>query len=201
MDTSAGIETAAAESPRARRRVRNYLIDTSLQLRLAAYLLAVAVTLSVTLGWLLWNAYSETTRVLALADPDVGASLARDDQIRMIWIVGTLVALLLLLLVGAVVVTHRIAGPAYVLAGTCREVREGRLPPLRQFRSGDLLLDLAGDVEGMVDALRAREEHERAALQEAAERLRDPGTSPERRARAVEDLERMAAEKAQRLGV
>ncbi|HSN89733.1 MAG TPA: hypothetical protein VLS93_00770 [Anaeromyxobacteraceae bacterium] len=200
MDTSAGIETAADQAPRPRRRVRNYLLDTSLQLRLSAYLLGVAVTLSVALGWLLWSAYSETTRVLSLADPDVGASLARDDQIRMMWIVGALVALLALLLVGAVVVTHRIAGPAFVLAGTCREVREGRLPAVRRFRSGDLLLDLAGDVAEMVDALRAREEQERSALQAAAERLRDPGASPERRARALEDLERMAAEKAQRLG-
>jgi methyl-accepting chemotaxis protein len=199
MDTSAGIETAAAEAPRTRRRVRNYLLDTSLQLRLAAYLLAVAVTLSAVLGWLLWNAYSETTRVLALADPDVGASLARDDQVRMMWLAGALVALLLVLLAGAVVVTHRIAGPAFVLARTCREVGEGRLSPLRQLRSRDLLLDLAGDVADMVDGLRAREERERSSLRAAADRLRDPGASPQERARAIEDLERMAAEKAQRL--
>jgi len=199
MDTSAGIETAAAEATRTRRRVRNYLLDTSLQLRLAAYLLAVAVSLSAALGWLLWNAYSETTRVLALADPDVGASLARDDQVRMMWIVGALVVLLLILLAGAVVVTHRIAGPAFVLGRACREVGEGRLSPLRQLRSRDMLPDLAGDVAEMVDALRAREERERHALRAAADRLRDPGASPESRARAIEELERMATEKAQRL--
>jgi methyl-accepting chemotaxis protein len=199
METSAGIETAAAGAPRTRRRVRNYLIDTSLQLRLAAYLLAVAVTLSAALGWLLWNAYAETTRVLTLADPDVGASLAREDQVRMMWIVGVLVALLLLLLAGAVVVTHRIAGPAFVLARTCREVGEGSLAQLRSLRSTDLLGDLAEDVAGMVDALRAREARERDGVRAAVERLRDPGSSPEARARALEDLERLVAEKARRL--
>jgi methyl-accepting chemotaxis protein len=199
METRAGIETAAAEATRPRRRVRNYLLDTSLQLRLAAYLLAVAVTLSLALGWLLWNAYSETTRVLALADPEVGASLAREDQVRMMWLSGMLVVILLLLLAGAVVVTHRIAGPAFVLARTCRDVGEGRLAPLRQLRSSDLLGDLADDVAEMVEGLRAREERERTALRAAAERLRDPGASAEARVRAIEDLERIAAEKAQRL--
>jgi methyl-accepting chemotaxis protein len=199
MQTSAGIETAAAGAPRTRRRVRNYLIDTSLQLRLAAYLLAVAITLSAALGWLLWNAYAETTRVLALADPDVGASLAREDQIRMMWIVGLLVALLLLLLGAAVVVTHRIAGPAFALARACRAVGEGRLAQVRPLRATDLLGDLAEDVAGMVEALRAQEERECDALRAAAERLRDPGAPAESRARAVEELERLAAEKARRL--
>ncbi len=186
-----------------RRRVRNYLLDTSLQLRLASYLLAVALMLSAALGWLLWSAYSETSRVVALADPEVGESiatlLAREDRLRMIWLAAVLGGVLLCLLGAAVVVTHRIAGPAFVIGRTCRQVGEGNLARPRPLRSHDLLTDLADDVAGMVDALRAREEAEREAVLQAASCLRDPARSAADRLAAADELERIAQEKSKRL--
>ncbi|HUL60708.1 MAG TPA: hypothetical protein VLU43_15615 [Anaeromyxobacteraceae bacterium] len=201
----AGLEIPAhpPQAAGAKRRVRNYLLDTSLQLRLASYLLAVAVGLSAVLGWLLWNAYGETSRVVALADPDVGESiatlLAREDRDRMIWLAAALGGVLLCLLGAAVVVTHRIAGPAFVIARTCRQVGEGNLARPRPLRSHDLLTDLADDVANMVEALREREDGECRAVLAAAGRLRDPTASAADRAAAVEALERLAREKSSRL--
>jgi len=193
----------AAGASAAKRRVRNYLLDTSLQLRLASYLLAVAVALSGALGWLLWNAYAETSRVVALADPDVGESiatlLAREDRDRMIWLAAALGGVLVCLLGAAVVVTHRIAGPAFVIARTCRQIAGGSLARPRPLRSHDLLTDLADDVAGMVDALRGREDAERRTVLEASARLRDPAATAADRAAAAEALERLAREKSSRL--
>ena len=71
-----------------KRRLKNYLLDTGLQLKLASYLLAAATALSVGLGWLLWSAYRETSRVVALGDPEVGdsiaAALATEDRWRIV---------------------------------------------------------------------------------------------------------------------
>ncbi len=130
--TPTGEPPAATDAHgRPKRYVRNYLLDTGLQLRLASYLLAVAVALSVGLGWLLWSAYRETSRVIALGDPDVGESiaqaLAREDRWRMFLIAAALSAVLLTLLLASVVITHRIAGPAFVIARTCRAVADGSL--------------------------------------------------------------------------
>lgn len=186
-----------------KRHVRNYLLDTSLQLRLASYLLAAATALSAGLGVLLYQAYRETSRVIALGDPDAGDSiahaLAREDRWRIVLVAVALAAVLLCLLGAAVVITHRIAGPAFVIGRTCRQVGEGNLARPRPLRSGDLLVDLADDVAGMVDALRDREGREREVALSAVATLRDPDASADARAAAARDLERLAEEKEARL--
>ena len=181
-----------------RRRVRNYLLDTSLQLKLASYLLAVATALSLGLGWLLWQAYRETSRVVALGDPDIGDSIAQalavEDRWRIVLVAAALAGVLLCLLGAAVVITHRIAGPAFVIARTCRQVRDGNLERPRPLRSRDLLVDLADEVAEMVEALREREAREAQALLRAAAKLRERGEGPD-----AEDLVRLASEKEARL--
>ncbi len=186
-----------------KRRVRNYLLDTSLQLRLASYLVVVAMALSVALGWLLWSAWRETSRVVALSVPEVAEALApalaEADRGRIIGVAVALGLVLLCLLVGSGVVTHRLAGPAFALAQTCREVAAGRLAAPRKLRARDLLQDLATEVSIMVDALRARELGERAAISRAVARLRDPALPQPERDAALADLERLASDKDVRL--
>ncbi len=193
---------ASARPPK--RSVRNYLLDTSLQLRLASYLVAVATALSMALGWLLWRAYRETSRVIALGDPEVGDSIAQalasEDRWRIVAVAVGLAGVLLCLLLAAVVITHRIAGPAFVIGRTCRKVAEGDLTPPRKLRSNDLLVDLAEDVAGMIDSLRERETRERDLALRVAAKIREPSVSAADRASAADDLERMATDKGTRLG-
>jgi hypothetical protein len=190
--------------PAPKRKVRNYLLDTGLQLRLASYLVAVATVLSVALGGLLWSAYREASRVIALGDPEVSdsiaAALAEEDRGRIVLVAVALAAVLVCLLGAAVVITHRIAGPAFVIRRICGRIAEGDLARPRPLRSHDLLVDLAEAVSAMVDALRAREERDRAAILRAVATLRDRESTPEARAAAAAELERLAAEKEARLG-
>ena len=120
--TPPGATGEPAPSAPPKRYVRNYLLDTGLQLRLASYLLGVAVALSLGLGWLLWSAYRETSRIVALGEPDVGDSIAQalatEDRWRMVLLAAALSAVLIVLLLASVVITHRIAGPAFVIART-----------------------------------------------------------------------------------
>jgi methyl-accepting chemotaxis protein len=193
------VGAASAEVRHVRRSVRNFLLDGRLQLRLAAYLVAVAAALAAGLGWLLWRAWSEASRLVALADPDVtdalAAQLAEEDRLRILLVAGGLVVVLAALALLAVVVTHRIAGPAYALGRACQRVGEGDLAAPRPLRDGDLLVDLADDVAAMISALRAREEAERHALLGALSRLAGQG-DPE----ATAALQRLVAEKDARLG-
>lgn len=204
MDPSANTQ-AATPAPNAvrKRRVRNYLINTKLQLRFASWLLAVAATISIVLGWVLWRSYAETSRVVALMDPEVADSLAAafasEDRARMVWLAAALAVVLVCLLGFAVVMTHRIAGPAFVLARTCRQVADGNLERPRPLRERDMLVELGDDVAHMVDALRDRDQDERDRIQAAITRLADAGGSADDRKRAVGVLEQLAAEKAKRL--
>ena len=207
---SSGTAPKTAPTPPARperrppkRKLRNYLLDTGLQLKLASYLLAVATVLSVGLGWLLWSAYRETSRVIALGDPEVGdsiaAALAAEDRWRIVLVAVALAAVLICLLGAAVVITHRIAGPAFAIRRTCRLVADGKLVRPRPLRDHDLLVDLAETVAAMVDALRDRESSEREAMLRAVATLRDPGATPENCAAAAAELERIATEKGARV--
>jgi HAMP domain-containing protein len=203
-DQSTGTEAplSTGAGGRSHRRVRNYLLDTALQLELASYLLGVALLLSVGLGWLLWQAWQETSRVIALGVPDVedslAGALAGEDRGRLLVVAAALAAVLLCLLLAAVVFTHRIAGPAFALRRTCRQVAEGRLAVPPPLRSGDLLLDLGGEVAGMVQALREREAREREVLLLAARALREAGSGPEALSAAAA-LDRLADQKEERL--
>src|SRR5205085_10731116 len=113
---------------RRQRRLRNYFLNAKLQLRLASYLLGVGVALSLGLGWLVWRAYRETSRVIALSDPDagdsIGMALASEDRVRIVIIAVALLGVLICLVGSALVVSHRIAGPAFAIARTCRMVGE-----------------------------------------------------------------------------
>ena len=191
---------APAEAPR--RRIRNYLIDSSIQLRFASYLVAVAAAISVGLGYLLWSAYRESSRLVSLGDPRVddalATMLAQEDRARMVWLAAGLAVIVLCLLIFAIIVTHRVAGPAVALAKTCRRVAHGDLSRPRPLRRRDLLVDLADEVALMVEGLREREEIERAALTEVAGALRKSGAGgPAQDAAAT--LEQLAGEKAARV--
>ena len=194
---AAGSGTSAAKVS-ARRRMRNFILDPGLQLRFGGYLVAIAVGLSVALGWQVWRGYSEASKLVGLGDPRsdgvVAAMLRADDRAHMLWTAGILSCVVVCLLGVAVVVTHRIAGPAYAIARACRAVASGALVRPRPLRRGDLLVGLADEVSAMVEALRAREEEERARLVQAAQAL---ARSPEE-ARVI--LEQLAAEKARRVG-
>jgi hypothetical protein len=195
--TPAGESTG--ERRQFKRKVRNYLLDTRLQLKIASYLLAFAIALSLGLGWHLWNAFRETSEVVALAAPEVAGALASEDRWRIVQ-VGIIVGFVLVSFLGAsVVITHRIAGPAFVIRRTCTHVGEGNLARPRPLRNHDLLVDLADAVATMVDALRDREAGDRDAMTRAAAVLRDPSASPEDFQRAAAELERLAAEKDARL--
>ncbi len=189
----------APERRKPRRHLRNYLLDTGLQLKLSSYLLAFAVALSVGLGWHLWSAYRETSKVVALAAPEVASALAAEDRWRIVQVSVILVLVLVCLLGASVVITHRIAGPAFVIRRTCNLVAEGNLARPRPLRSHDLLVDLADAVAGMIDALRDREAVDRDAMRAAAAVLRDPAASPEARASAAAQLDRLASDKEARL--
>lgn len=200
MTTAAGRGGGRGGKPY-HRMLRNYLIDASLQLRFASYLVAIAALLSAYLGWRLWNSYREASRLVALGDPvadeAIGQLLANEDRVRMIWLAAGLAGVVICLLGFAVVTTHKVAGPALVLGRTCRQVGEGMLRPPRQLRRGDLLIGLADDVAKMVDRLRAREERERALLHEAVMALSE-GADGVKRAQIL--VEQLATEKAGRLG-
>jgi hypothetical protein len=168
------------DSGMSKRRLRNFLVHPGIQLRLVSYMLLVATAIGSGLSVMVWTAGQDAGPGLM-----VGAALS-----------GAVPALLVL----AIVLTHRVAGPAVALAHTCRRVGAGDLSLPRPLRRRDLLVDLADEVALMVEGLREQEAEERVLLADAANRLRRAGEFAGGSDVATR-LEVLAVRKSQRLGL
>ena len=168
------------DSGMSKRRLRNFLVHPGIQLRLVSYMLLVATAIGSGLSVMVWTAGQEAGPGLV-----IGAALS-----------GAVPGLLVL----AIILTHRVAGPAVALAHTCRRVGAGDLSLPRPLRRRDLLVDLADEVALMVEGLREQEAEERALLADAANRLRRAGEFAGGGDVATR-LEVLAVRKSQRLGL
>ena len=168
------------DSGMSKRRLRNFLVHPGIQLRLVSYMLLVATAIGSGLSVMVWTAGQEAGPGLV-----IGAALS-----------GAVPGLLVL----AIILTHRVAGPAVALAHTCRRVGAGDLSLPRPLRRRDLLVDLADEVALMVEGLREQEAEERALLSDAANRLRRAGEFAGGGDVATR-LEVLAVRKSQRLGL
>lgn len=158
------------------RKVRNYLLNKSLQLRYVVLVTTVSALISGSLGFVIWSQERHATqRNLAAFD---ASEFAADRDLRgqivsqltshdtglltkmTIAGVGLIVALGLYL----VVMTHRVAGPLYKVGTYFDRMAAGRLGPVAPLRKGDLLVDFYDSFRGVHDALRRRHQEHSAAV-------------------------------------
>jgi hypothetical protein len=158
-----------------KRKLRNYLLDVGLQLRYTAFIIAVAVLLTGVLGYKVYQATQESSRIVLLtvqADPAAGAELlARfqaNDRVVLYGMAGFAVVLVLSIAAVGIWLTHKVAGPLHNIATTCGRIRDDHLPPvLRQLRRGDELQAFHARFSEMYVALRTRTVVDIAALDKA----------------------------------
>ncbi|MFP2909324.1 signal protein [Pyxidicoccus sp. 3LFB2] len=105
-----------------------------------------------------------------------------ERQQRLTWWVlgGLLTGFTLVVALGTIVVTHRLAGPLLRIRRMVNEVRDGKLrPPKYGLRDGDELRDLFEDTRMMVQRLRELHEEDASALAKALKSAEGSGASPE----------------------
>jgi methyl-accepting chemotaxis protein len=178
---------------------RTYLIDRPFQLRYILVLAAWGAALAALFGLWAWQAHQQAAEILARA-PGNPALLRQADQ-QLLWAlagIGALSAGALALL--GFVVTHRVAGPIWVMGHTLGELARGRYPARRGLRRGDALQALQARFNEAVEALEARDRRTLGALEEALARLRPAVASDPRLAQAADALEREARERREALG-
>jgi nitrogen fixation/metabolism regulation signal transduction histidine kinase len=232
-----------------KRSVKNYLIDSRLQLKYAGLLVAVTLVIGAALFVFLWRtshavvdesqkvveksqvAAQQTQRAIgeALKNADLRRkwyvnnpmfaknpklldlvtepSRTADDQLRaqqaevarqqealapqhaqvvrqqrtMLWgIIGALIALIVVIGFMGIYVTHKVAGPIYKMRLLLRQLAEGKLVGDPHLRRGDELQDFMGAFSSMVDAMRARQQKELVAIDQALELARAGGAQAEK---------------------
>ena len=199
MNTS---ETAMAR-PVYKRRVKNYLLDVGLQLRYTATIVIVAVVLTVILGFRIYSATQDTSKVIlytSLVDPatsqQLGSQFAENDRNVLLGIIGFGVVLVLSIGGVGILLTHKVAGPLYKISSFFGRIRDNRLGPApNKLRKGDELQDFYLSFRDMHQAIRGRVEEDVRVLENALASLESlHGKSPEVQ-RAVDDLRQLHKKK------
>ena len=169
--------SAAAGSHGAPR--RRYLVDRGFQLKYALVMAAAGLIVAGIFGVWLHQAHAQATALLS-PDPETRALVERSDRL----LLGAFVVIALLLsaalgLLG-VVITHRVAGPVFVMGHYLRVLADGRFPRMRTLRRSDELKLFFQTFLDSVEAMKLREAKHAAVLEDAVRRMRAAaGASPE----------------------
>ena len=159
-------EAAPAGRPVYKRKVRNYLLDVGLQLRYTATIVVVAIFLTAGLGFKMYQATRDVSKVIlwtSLVDPasadELQSQFANSDRVVLWGIVGFGVVLILSISAVGILITHKVAGPLYKIASFFGKVRDNRLGPTpANLRKGDELQEFYCAFKEMHTSLRARAE-------------------------------------------
>ncbi len=195
------------ERPQHKRKLRNYLLDASLQLRYTVFILAVAVLLTAFLGYRIYLATQESTRIVmmtASVEPTVAQELQSqfraNDRLVLWWISLFGVVLVVTVTAAGIWMTHKIAGPLYKISSALARIRDNKLPAeLGRLRRGDQLQAFHAGFREMYDAIRARAIRDNEVLTAAIATIAaEPSRSPALE-QVAEQLRQVQQEKARSL--
>ncbi len=172
------------------RRFRNYLLDKRFQLKYTGMVLLVTAVVAGVLGYAAYRYSKGQTQALTAQialQPEIDPAAAQDlegfaqraDQKVALAILLGVLALLAALAVTCIVITHRLAGPAYRMTKLFEEVAEGRLQVRTGIRKSDEFQDLFQSFAAMVQSLRAQRSAEIAQLKAGLDELASTGVRPE----------------------
>ncbi len=149
----AATETTHSERPLLAR--RTYLIDRGFQLKY-------------------------TVSLVVAGAPAVVARLLKESASTLLVLISG-VALLMALALGlvGVLITHRVAGPIYVISHYVLALSEGRYPNFRPLRKNDELRTFFDCFRSAVEAMRKRELDEVTMIAECVDRLHVTGGGPQ----------------------
>lgn len=188
-EVPAGTEAPATEPFR-----RHYLLDRGFQLKYATVMALAGLAVAAVFGLWVHQAHAQATALLGV-DAETRALVERSDRVLLVVLGGTALLLAAALGLLGVVITHRVAGPVFVMGHYLKIISEGRYPRMRTLRRSDELRGFFGTFLEAVDALKKRERRHAEVLEDAAQRMRAAlGRSPELLP-AIEALEAAARER------
>jgi len=168
-------EASAAPRAKSDAHRRHYLVDRGFQLKYAILMAVAGLAVAAVFGLWLHQAHAQATALLA-PDPETRALVDRSDRLLLVafGVIAVLLAAALGLL--GVVITHRVAGPVFVMGHYLEVLAQGRFPRMRTLRRSDELKTFFRIFIDAVDRMKVREARHAALLEEAVQRMRSAAT-------------------------
>jgi len=156
METATTMATPAEPSRPKRRLIP--IIDPRFQWKYTLWVTSFGVVLTAVLGFLLYGAHTDNTRLLDLIGNEaLREQVAKGDQIFFAYLVGFVLVLALGLGLWGLIVTHRISGPLYLVARHLQALASGQYPDIRPLRKHDELKDFFSVFGEAITSLRNRD--------------------------------------------
>jgi hypothetical protein len=180
---------APAEAPR-----RRFLLDRGFQLKYALVMAGAGLLVAVVFGLWIHQVHAQAIALLS-PDAETRALIARSDTLLLAAFAG--IALLLAAALGllGVVITHRVAGPMFVMGHYLSVLAQGRFPRMRTLRRSDELKSFFRVFIDAVESMKKREARHVAALEDALARVRAAAVRVPELRPAVHSLETAAMER------
>lgn len=183
-------------TPAHQRRV--YLVDRAFQLKYTLLLVAAGLGVALAFGLWIWQAHLQVSD-LAAVDPAIRPLIEASDRNLLVIFAGIAVLMAGALGLVGILVTHRVAGPIFVMGHYMSVLAQGRFPRMRTLRQRDELKTFFQTFIEAVSALKAREARHAAVLEEAVETMRAASARAPELAQAIEALDGAARERRQAL--
>lgn len=175
---------------------RRFLLDRSFQLKYALVMAGAGLLVAGMFG--LWIHQVHAQAIALLPDAETRALIERSDRLLLAAFAG--IALLLAAALGllGVVITHRVAGPVFVMGHYLSVLAQGRFPRMRTLRRSDELRSFFRVFIEAVETMKRRESAHVAMLEDALARMRPaaariPDLEPAIRALEAAAMERRLA--------
>jgi methyl-accepting chemotaxis protein len=181
--------TAATDLPPPRakhqRKLSNYMLDKSLQLRYVLFVTILSAVIAGALGYMIYDqrrtaseSIERDLKVLTKSEDfqeQVVSGLQSDDQMLVYKMIVVGVGLVVILSAYLVIMTHKVAGPLFKISMYFDRMTEGRLGTVTALRRGDMLQDFFSDFKAMHESVRARASSDVEIMDRALIALRESG--------------------------
>ena len=184
--------------PSYKRKLSNYLLDRSLQLRYVLLVTVLSGMIAGSLGFFIYQQSATASESIErdLADPSFAevrnqeiSALQAGDRELVYEMVGVGVGLVLILTTYLVIMTHKVAGPLYKVSIYFERMAQGKLGNVTALRKGDMLQDFFGSFREMHEAVRARLQSDTGTMETAAAALRAKASGNPALAEVLDKLE------------
>ncbi len=208
-----GGDVPSGKPPKYKRKLSNYLLDKSLQLRYVLLVTILSGMIAGSLGYLIYeqrhaasqsleNDLAELTQDYA-SFADVQKQEAErfesEDRMLVYKMVGVGCALVLILSAYLVIMTHKVAGPLFKVSMYFDRMAAGKLGSVTALRKGDMLQDFFVNFRDMHESVRGRFQADHAAMEKAMTALRTAGhTSGDAHDKLIAELDAAAKHLADR---
>lgn len=177
---------------------RVYLVDRAFQLKYTLLLVVAGLAVALAFGLWIWQAHLQVSE-LAAVDPAIRPLIEASDRNLLVIFVGIAALMAGALGLVGILVTHRVAGPIFVMGHYMSVLASGRFPRMRTLRHRDELKGFFQNFIDAVGALKQREARHATVLEEAVERMRAAEARAPELAPAIQALESAARERRQAL--